>query len=83
MAAFRKREVRISRIGLQPCERCGVHATLRTLDVSVPRIPARKGSAEISPGWCPLIALCGMCWTDIVKMLREQATPDSSGAVSP
>ena len=79
---WRPRTLRVSKLGLQPCERCGLHATLRTLDVAVPKAGyARDPDAPV--GWAPLIALCGQCWTDIVKMLRDNATPDASGAVSP
>jgi hypothetical protein len=83
MRKWRAREIRVSGIGFEACERCGLHAMLRTLDVSVPKLSARKGRAEVPAGWCPLIALCGICWTDAVKMLRDAAIPDSSGAVSP
>ncbi len=77
------RKLGVRKIGLQHCERCGVAATLRTLDVWVGEIKRSKHSAGAPAGWCPLIALCGMCWSDVVRMLRENATPDSSGAVSP
>ena len=87
VSGWKRREVRVSKHGLQACERCGLYATLRTLDVAVPALPARgKGMFKqpaVPAGWCPLIALCGQCWTDVVAMLREQATPDVSGAISP
>ena len=80
--------VRVSKVELQACERCGLHATLRTLDISVAARPARETRwgekvPAMPAGWCPLVALCGQCWTDVVTMLREKATPDSSGTVSP
>jgi hypothetical protein len=65
--------------GVGGIDRVDVDATLRTLDLSVPPIPEHR----VPAGWVPLIALCGACWTDVVEMLRKQATPDSSGAVSP
>jgi hypothetical protein len=70
------REVQVSRIGYQACQGCGEHATLRTLDVAVPAIPKTGKQPAVPAGWCPLIALC-------VELLRENATPDSSGAISP
>jgi hypothetical protein len=78
------KDVRASKFGFHACQRCGVCATLRSIDVYVGPIPKRsKHDLGAPAGWCPLIALCGMCWTDVVKMLRDEATPDSSGEVSP
>lgn len=69
--------------GAGPCNGCGTYATLRTLEIATDGHPARKGVPACPPGWCPLIALCGACWTKVVAMLRAKATPDMSGAVSP
>jgi len=80
------KRLRVSAIGFRACEGCGTFATLRTLDVEVSSIPARKGRfkrAAVPSGFCPLIALCGMCWTHVRTLLRAKATPDSSGDVSP
>lgn len=74
------RRVRVSKIGLQPCEWCGVHAALRTLDVAVPALAAEPGGRglpaqpALPAGWCPLIALCGLCWTDVFEMFDETTT---------
>jgi hypothetical protein len=79
-------KLRVSKAGFQACQGCGTGATLRTLDVAVSAIPARKGEFKqpaVPASWCPLIALCGACWTDVRTMLREAATPDSSGEISP
>jgi hypothetical protein len=79
-------KLHVSKAGFRTCEGCGTGATLRTLDVAVPARPARKGKfgqPAIPASFCPLIALCGMCWTDVREMLRKAATPDSSGEVSP
>ena len=76
----------MSKVGFGACQGCGTHATLRTVDVAVPRLPARPGKhgrPAVPAGFCPLIALCGACWTGVVEELRAKATPDSSGAVSP
>ena len=72
-----KRDVRVSAEGVagQPqfasCQRCGLLRHLRTLDVAVPAIRAGKGRPASPAGWCPLIALCGDCWSDVARMLRE------------
>jgi len=81
--------IRAAKVGFLPCQRCGLHATLRSLDIAVPALPARKatrglpGQPAAPAGWCPLIALCGLCWTDAISMLRAEATPDIVGTVSP
>lgn len=77
------RKIRVEKRGLNPCDRCGLHATLRSLDVHVPAIPKRRYAPACPEGWAPLIALCGNCWTDVRTMLREAATPDASGVISP
>lgn len=60
-----------------------MYATLRTLDVAVAALPKRGKQEAVPAGWCPLIALCGACWSEVVAMLRGNATPDSSGVISP
>lgn len=84
------RRIRVAKHELAPCDCCGLHATLRSLDVHVPAIAARPRGGKFLParaavpeGWAPLIALCGNCWTDVRTMLREAATPDASGVISP
>jgi len=82
-AVGRRKKFQVNAIGFGSCQGCGLHSTLRTLDVAVAALPARKNDEAVPAGWCPLIALCGMCWDLAVAMLREKATPDSSGAISP
>lgn len=92
---MKRREVRVSQAE-GPCQRCTLHAALRSLDLAVTedRGAARRGVVRglrgslgaqpaVPAGWCPLIALCGLCWIDVVDMLRAQARPDASGTVSP
>jgi hypothetical protein len=55
----------------QPCQGCRTVTTLRTLDIPVPALPARKDSPVVPAGWCPLIALCSTCWTNVIAMLQE------------
>jgi len=69
------RAFRASKFGAHPCERCGLVATLRSLDVAVAARPATKLCAASPAGWAPLLALCGSCWTDLVDELRALATP--------
>jgi hypothetical protein len=80
-------KLQVSAVGFAACQGCGIHATLRTLDVRTKAIAeCRIGGFKrraIPAGWCPLIALCGMCWTEVRSMLRDKATPDSSGEISP
>lgn len=87
---WKGRGLRVTARGPGICDRCGLHATMRSLDVAVPAIPERRSQLRdghtmpgAPAGWCPLIALCGMCWTDVRDMLRAKATPDPSGEVSP
>lgn len=77
------RKIRVAKHGAQACQSCGTVATLRSLDVAVPARAARRDSPAMPAGWAPLIALCGICWTDVRTMLRAAATPDSSGSISP
>lgn len=75
------KRARVDRAGFGACQGCGLHATLRTLDVAVRALPARGGAyprPAAPAGWCPLIALCGMCWTEVVQQFRELATPDAA-----
>lgn len=64
------------------CESCGLHATLRSLDhqwIWEWKAKLIPDSVVVHRG----LKLCGVCWTDVRRMLREAATPDSSGAISP
>ena len=70
------KRLRVSVVGRGACQGCGESWSLRTLDVAVPRLPAKPGKygrPEVPAGFCPLIALCDACWSGVVTML--QATP--------
>lgn len=72
------RNVRIEQRLFGACEGCGLHATLRSIDV---RVPARAGrrargklpaQAPVPAGWAALIALCGFCWDEMVCDLNAK-----------
>lgn len=69
--------VQIAKQGFGACQGCGLHATLRSVDVAVPALAAskRRNFVGAPAGWAPLVALCGHCWDALREQLDACATP--------